>query len=120
MMTAEASGLPCCGPVPAPHRTAAEAGEEAGVLRALADPTRLRILDILSQHPGEVCVCDLAAAFPQGQPTISHHLSVLRQAGLVRAERRGTWAYYRPDRRRLRWATERLAELAGVAAPQSW
>ena len=72
--------------------------EDAAVLaerfRALADPTRVAIVNRLSAA-GELCVCDLNAAFPLSQPTISHHLKILREAGLVDATRRGTWAYYR-------------------------
>ena len=72
--------------------------EDAAVLaerfRALADPTRVAIVNRLS-GAGELCVCDLNAAFPLSQPTISHHLKILREAGLVDATRRGTWAYYR-------------------------
>lgn len=63
------------------------------VLSALADPTRLRILHLLSRHDS-LCVCEIEAAFDLGQPTVSHHLKVMRQAGIVTAERRGTWAYY--------------------------
>ena len=66
----------------------------AGRFRALADPTRVAIVNRLSRE-GEVCVCDLTAAFAQSQPTISHHLRILRESGLVEASRRGTWAYYR-------------------------
>jgi len=63
-------------------------------LRALAHPVRLQILDILSHNAGRVCVCDLAAALPVKQPTISHHLKRLRAAGLIECECRGQWAYY--------------------------
>ncbi|HEX5493168.1 MAG TPA: metalloregulator ArsR/SmtB family transcription factor [Mycobacteriales bacterium] len=72
----------------------------AAVFRALGDPVRLRLVSLIASHPGgEVCVCELVGAFDLTQPTISHHLRVLRQAGLVDCERRGTWAYYRtvPD-----------------------
>lgn len=68
----------------------------AGVFRALADPVRLRLLSLIASHPdGEVCVCELTGAFALSAPTISHHLKVLRQAGLLTADRRGTWIYYR-------------------------
>src|SRR5476651_2119869 len=83
----------CCGPdVPALPR--AEAERVAGRFRALADPTRVAIVNRLSQAQ-ETCVCDLTAALHASQPTISHHLKVLREAGLVEASNRGTWAYYR-------------------------
>ena len=87
----------CCGPdVPPLPRVAAE--RLAVRFRALADPTRVAIVNRLAQAE-ETCVCDLTAAFDLSQPTISHHLKVLRDAGLVESSRRGTWAYYRlvPD-----------------------
>ena len=69
--------------------------EEAAVLKAAADPYRLTILASLAAVEGEVCVCDFTDALPLNQPTVSHHLRILRDAGLVTAERRGTWVYYR-------------------------
>ena len=89
----------CCAPGAAMLSDEAAAGL-AGGFRALADPTRVAIVNRLAAAgDGEICVCDLTAAFDLGQPTISHHLKVLRDAGLVAAERRGKWAYYRivPD-----------------------
>ncbi len=87
----------CCGPdVPPLHEEAAE--ELAAVFRALADPTRVGIVSRLASGE-QCCVCDLTEAFDVSQPTVSHHLRILRDAGLVEAERRGTFAYYRlvPD-----------------------
>jgi ArsR family transcriptional regulator len=66
----------------------------AAVARALGDPVRLQLTDVLRKHAGKVCVCDLVPLFDLSQPTISHHLKVLRQAGLVGSERQGLWAYY--------------------------
>jgi ArsR family transcriptional regulator len=91
----------CCDPV-APSATPAQlaparAARLAEQLRALADPTRLRMLDLLAQQVGPICVCDITARFDLQQPTISHHLRILREAGLVDCEKRGVWAYY--------WAT---------------
>lgn len=63
-------------------------------MQALAHPVRLQILYILAQYEGKVCVCDLEAALPVKQPTVSHHLNILREAGLIDSERRGLWAYY--------------------------
>src|SRR3954471_1326368 len=83
----------CCGPG-TPPLPAAEAEELAARFRALADPTRVAIVNRLSAAD-EVCVCDLNGAFELSQPTISHHLRILREAGVVEASRRGTWAYYR-------------------------
>jgi len=68
----------------------------AQVFKALGDPVRIRLVSLISAHQGgEVCVCDLTTAFDLTQPTISHHLKVLRQAGIIDSERRGTWVYYR-------------------------
>ena len=68
----------------------------AHVFKALGDPVRLRLVSLIGAHQGgEVCVCDLTTAFNLAQPTISHHLKVLREAGIITSERRGTWVYYR-------------------------
>ena len=68
----------------------------AQVFKALGDPVRLRLLSLIGAHQGgEVCVCDLTTAFDLTQPTISHHLKVLREAGIITSDRRGTWVYYR-------------------------
>ena len=98
----------CCGPDVAPMETEA-ARDLAGLFKALADPTRVAIVNRLASGES-CCVCDLTGAFELSQPTVSHHLRILRDAGLVEAERRGTWAYYRlvPD------AIERLREVFSV------
>ena len=70
----------------------------ADLLKALADPTRLRMLDLLAQRNAPLCVCEITEQFPQNQPTISHHLRILREAGLAACEKRGVWAYH--------WATD--------------
>ncbi|SDE63552.1 ArsR family transcriptional regulator [Rhodococcus tukisamuensis] len=71
------------------------AGDLARMFKALADPVRLRLLSLVASHAGgEACVCDISASFDLSQPTISHHLKVLREAGLLDCERRGTWVYY--------------------------
>ena len=82
----------CCGP-DVPAMQPAEAERLASRFKALADPTRVAIVNRLAQAD-ETCVCELTAAFELSQPTISHHLKVLREAGLVESTRRGTWAYY--------------------------
>jgi len=82
----------CCGPG-TPPLPAGEAEVLAARFKALGDPTRVAILNRLAE--GEACVCDLNATFDLSQPTISHHLKVLRDAGLVDVSRRGTWAFYR-------------------------
>jgi ArsR family transcriptional regulator, arsenate/arsenite/antimonite-responsive transcriptional repressor len=71
-----------------------ERTQEADLFKALADPYRLRIIATLYRTRHEVCVCDFTDAFPLKQPAVSHHLAVLRDAGIVRCERRGTWVYY--------------------------
>jgi ArsR family transcriptional regulator len=83
----------CCGPE-TPVLDTAHAELLASQFKALADPTRVGIVNRLAGAP-EVCVCDLTAAFDLSQPTISHHLRILREAGLVEATKRGTWSYYR-------------------------
>ncbi len=92
--------LACCTPLAREPMTAEQADEVAPLLRALADPVRLRLMSlVLSHEGGEACVCDLTPAFDLSQPTISHHLKVLHEAGLLGREKRGTWVYYqaRPE-----------------------
>jgi ArsR family transcriptional regulator len=75
--------------------TEAQAGSLAGVFKALSDPVRLRLLSMIaSRAGGEVCVCELTPEFGVSEPTISHHLKVLRDAGLVTSQRRASWVYY--------------------------
>ena len=80
--------------------SAAQAESVAGLLKALADPVRLRLMSLIAGSD-EACVCELTAPFELSQPTISHHLRVLKEAGMVDAERRGTWVYYRARREAL-------------------
>jgi ArsR family transcriptional regulator len=85
----------CCSPVTGAPLSPDQAEDLAHLLRAIADPVRLRLISLIASHPdGQVCVCDLTAAFDLTGPTISHHLKVLRTAGLIEGERRGTWVYY--------------------------
>jgi ArsR family transcriptional regulator len=85
----------CCVPMIDEALTESAASELARGFKALGDPVRLRLLSIIAARGGgEVCVCDLTAAFDVTGPTISHHLRVLREAGLIDCERRGTWVYY--------------------------
>jgi ArsR family transcriptional regulator len=84
----------CCTPELAPRLNTAAAKALSDDLTSLGHPIRLQILDMLAQHDGQVCVCDLEAALPVKQPTVSHHLKLLRAAGLIDCERRGLWAYY--------------------------
>lgn len=87
-------GEPCCAPVVYPDVDHEQATRMAQVAKALGDPVRLQLVDVLRQHAGQVCVCELVPLFDLSQPTISHHLKVLRDAGVVGSERRGLWAYY--------------------------
>ena len=88
------AGEPCCEPVVYPEVERQEAERMAVVAKALADPIRLQLVDVLRRHAGEVCVCELTPLFDVAQPTVSHHLKVLRRAGIVDSVRRGLWAYY--------------------------
>jgi len=86
----------CCPPLSQEPLTAAQAQQVAPLLKALADPVRLRLMSLIASHAGgEACVCDLTGAFDLSQPTISHHLKVLHEAGLLDREKRGVWVYYR-------------------------
>ena len=88
------AGQPCCEPVVYPDVERREAEQMARVAKAIGDPIRFQLVDVLRKHAGEVCVCELVPLFDLSQPTVSHHLKVLRQAGIVGSERRGLWAYY--------------------------
>src|SRR5436190_22073963 len=88
------AGVPCCEPVVYPDTERAGAERMAAVAKALGDPIRLQLVDVLRKHAGKVCVCELRPLFDVGQPTVSHHLKVLRVAGIVGSERQGLWAYY--------------------------
>lgn len=85
----------CCRTSTSPKLGVARAREYAGWFNALADPTRIRILNLLAANRDPVCVCDIVKHFPIGQPTISHHLKILKKTRFVQSERRGTFMYYR-------------------------
>lgn len=106
-------GEPCCPPLADQPLDSDWAGELARMFKALGDPVRLRILSLIASHEGgECCVCDISPAFEVSQPTISHHLKTLREAGLLDCERRGTWVYY--------WVIpSALQQLSAVLAPYS-
>jgi ArsR family transcriptional regulator, arsenate/arsenite/antimonite-responsive transcriptional repressor len=87
-------GQSCCDPVVYPDVERPAAERMATAAKALSDPIRLQLVDVLRKHAGKVCVCELTPLFDVGQPTVSHHLKVLRDAGIVDSERRGLWAYY--------------------------
>jgi ArsR family transcriptional regulator len=101
----------CCSPLAAEPLTGEQAAELSQVFKALADPVRLRLLSLIASHAGgEACVCDLTGAFELTGPTISHHLKVLRETGLITGQRRGTWIYYRVH-------PEVLGRLSAVLVP---
>lgn len=86
----------CCTPLARTPLSAEGAADLAGLLKALADPTRLRLMSLIQSHEGgEACVCELTEPLRLRQPTVSHHLKVLTDAGLVERDKRGVWAYYR-------------------------
>jgi ArsR family transcriptional regulator len=93
------AGGACCEPVVYPDVERAQAERMGAVAKALGDPVRIQLVDVLRKHAGKVCVCELVPLFDLSQPTVSHHLKVLRDAGVVDSERRGLWAYYyvRPE-----------------------
>jgi len=97
--TKRAKGERCCEPVVYPDVEREHAVRLAEVAKALGDPIRLQLVDLLRKHAGKVCVCELVPLFEVSQPTLSHHLRKLRDAGLVESERQGLWAYYyvKPD-----------------------
>ena len=100
----------CCTPVTGAPLSAADADRLAALLKALAEPTRLRLLSLVAAHEDqEACVCDLTEPVGLSQPTVSHHLKVLVDAGLLTRDKRGVWAYYR-------LAPSRLAEVAEALA----
>jgi Predicted transcriptional regulators len=103
----------CCSPLAYEPMTQEQADRVAPLLKALADPVRLRLMSLVASHEGgEACVCELSGAFELSQPTISHHLKVLYECGLLDRDRRGVWVYYRAR-------TEALASLAAlISAPE--
>src|SRR5487761_2443212 len=92
--TKRPAGERCCEPVVYPDVEREQAARMATVAKALGDPIRLQLVDVLRKHAGKVCVCELVPLFDLAQPTVSHPLKVLREAGIVDSERQGLWAYY--------------------------
>jgi ArsR family transcriptional regulator len=95
----DAASAACCTPLGAPSLTDDQAQATAQLFKALADPHRVKILNLLATSPEPVCVCEFTEPLGLSQPTVSHHLKKLMDAGLLDREQRGTWAYYslRPD-----------------------
>ncbi len=115
VVLAEPAGPACCAPIAQEALGAESALDMARRFKALGDPIRLRLLSRITSAPdGEICVCDLTGGeFAVSGPTISHHLRVLREAGLIEGDRRGTWVYYRPVAGNLR----QLAALLDAPVP---
>lgn len=116
--------LACCGtPLTREPMSEARADKVAPLLRALGDPVRLRLMSLVVSHENaEACVCDLLPAFELSQPTISHHLKVLHETGLLHREKRGVWVYYQARPEALEalaglFASDELAALASAGAP---
>jgi ArsR family transcriptional regulator, arsenate/arsenite/antimonite-responsive transcriptional repressor len=110
-VTAAADTIACCAPLSGPVLTVDEAAATADLFRALADPARVRIVNLLATAGGgEVCICDLVGPLELSQPTVSHHMKKLADAGLVVREQRGKWAYFALDPS----AVERLAAVADL------
>ena len=107
----EADQGQCCAPLASEPLPEAGADELAALFKAVADPVRLRLLSLIACHEGgESCVCDLLDAFDMTAPSVSYHLKILREAGLISSERRGTWVYYRVN-------PEVMARMSAVLAP---
>jgi ArsR family transcriptional regulator len=114
-MSIPAAPIPCCPPVFAARFARADAEELASAFRAVADPARLRLLSLIAAQPrAEACVCHLVRPLGLSQPTVSHHLKLLHEAGLLGRERRGSWIYYRIVPERLAALRDALALPAGV------
>jgi ArsR family transcriptional regulator, arsenate/arsenite/antimonite-responsive transcriptional repressor len=100
--------IACCSPLAQQPLREEQADQLVPLLKALAEPARLRLMSLIASHQGgEACVCDLTGAFELSQPTISHHLKVLHDAGLLARDKRGVWVYYRAR-------TDVLANLAAL------
>ena len=113
LVLSPADSAACCPPLSREPLSAGQAEQVAPLLKALAEPVRLRLMSLIASHPGgEACVCDLNDAFDLSQPTISHHLKVLHEAGLLDRDKRGVWVYYRAH-------AQALASLGALIGTQS-
>jgi ArsR family transcriptional regulator len=113
------AGEPCCEPVAYPEIEREKAERLARVAKALGDPIRMQLVDVLRLNAGEVCVCELVPLFDLSQPTVSHHLKVLREAGIVGSQRRGLWAYYYVEPGALEELSEWLRGAVRATMPES-
>ena len=108
----------CCVLPPSLGFTTLEAEDYAVGFKALCHPVRLQIVELLSRYGGQACVCDVEGQFDLSQPTISHHLRILREAGLVNAEQRGLWVYYYTDPAKLASLAALLGRMAQVSVAE--
>lgn len=107
----ETEQIPCCGIAVIKPEAGEHLDHAAAIFKALSDPTRLRILRAISQF-GEICECNIVPGFDLSQPTISYHLKVLREAALIRSERRGQWVYHAINQKAVLGAVRDLTEIA--------
>jgi ArsR family transcriptional regulator len=105
-----------CIPLPRSVLERKSAEGIAATFAALADPTRLAILNLIAESEREVCVCDITDNFKVGQPTVSHHVKILKDAGLITGEKRGKWVYYSPVRSRVEEVHALLEKVMGMSA----
>jgi ArsR family transcriptional regulator len=111
MLTVLTEAVGCCSPLVREPLSGEQAIELSRLFKAMGDPVRLRLLSLIASHEGgEACVCDVTDVFELTGPTISHHLKVLREAGLISGQRRGTWIYYRVH-------PEALGRLSAILVP---
>lgn len=108
----------CCDPGARPSTTYPVAVRDAEGFDLLAHPVRLQLLDILARNEGRVCVCDLEAAVPVKQPTVSHHLRLLREAGVIGVEKVGIWSYYHVNRPRLSTLRDQMIKRLTTLTPE--
>jgi ArsR family transcriptional regulator len=110
----------CCSPILSGHLSPEETAQIAGLFRILGEPARLQLLNLLAAQPkGEACVCDLTAPLGLSQPTVSHHLKVMYEAGLLQKERRGNWIYYRVVPEAIDHLRQALGKAEESAIPKS-
>ena len=111
-MVARAKPSGCCAPVSIRRLSKPESTRLVGLAKALSDPNRVEILRVLAAQDGPVCACDIVDSLDLSQPTVSHHLKTLKDAGLLESEKRGLWMFYslRPD------AGEQLGRLSGLVS----
>lgn len=120
MTTSPVASIPCCPPVQTAPLSEADAAELASILKALADPVRLRLISLIAaEESGEACACNLTEPTGRSQATVSHHLGQLTKAGILRREQRGKWAWFSLDTERLGGVCASLCATESAAQPTS-